>query len=171
MIQVNKKICCHWSNPLYGAKNCIPCTDQLLQPPYAGRPSSDWPQVIYNPSSLCFLLPLTMEAEKAFRKFCSSLFCWKVWPCDMVLPKEKSTETMSEKIPLSKVTGTNLVGICPSLLLLADNEDVMPRVTAIILWCWRTLQQRITETPALHNWATKSIPESAHLQMSLKWQK
>ena len=155
------KICWHWSNPLYGPKTISHRRDQFLQRAFAGWSGSDWPQVVSNPSS-----SFTIEAGKGFLKILfpvSSAKSGDHW--HTVLPTWKSAETVSQKISLSKLTGTNLVGTGPPLLVLAAKEDE-PRVIATILLCWRTLHGGITETLALHNWATRSMPATTHAQMS-----
>lgn len=79
------------------------------------------------------LSSFTIEAGKGFLKILfpvSSAKSGDHWY--IVLPKWKSAETVSQKISLCKVTGTNLVGTGPPLLVLAAKEDE-PRVIATIL--------------------------------------
>ena len=124
-----------------------------------------------------FSLPSYSTHSGAWERFLKIIFlasCWNWWSCDMLPPKWKSAERMSEKISHSKLTGANLVGTGPSLLPLAADKGVISGVTATILWCWKTLHGRITETLALNNQAIKPITESQNLLTSrcfLKWQK
>lgn len=85
-----------------------------------------------------FSLPSYSTHSGTWQKFLKIIFlvsCWKWWSCDMVPPKQKSADGVSEKISHYKLTGTNLVCTRPSLLLLAADEGVISSVTATILWC------------------------------------
>lgn len=108
------------------------CADQLLQPAFAGRPDSTDLESFPTPLLSCFLLLLS-RLEKIKKKILSlASFAKRGDPWDMVVPKWKSAEIVSQKISLSKLTETNLVGTGLPLLILAANEQ-KPRVLVIIL--------------------------------------